>query len=200
MELRTRKIQEALDIFSANATFISDQEKRDYENKRLALKDSIISLKTHVPAGVEVPLLSAEKNDTLQLGVVDFKNGILEGINGKGSIAVTELKIGFAVGVEADAVTSKSFGQTTFPADFEHSILEISQEGKIVEKVKISEFVLKGDASTTFYGSRKHYGHPFLLAGNKATEVRLRRPNGVVGAEGFLCVDFIGMQAVAKRS
>ena len=62
-ELRTRKIQEALAVFSANAQFITTDERNNYENKRLALNDSVISLKSYCGTGKEVTLLSSEVNN-----------------------------------------------------------------------------------------------------------------------------------------
>lgn len=195
--------QIAINTLQSQAKRITPAEKQRHQAGKATVSDSIISLKALVPAGGNKAILDAENNKDAILGVIDFENGRIKGINGQGSIVVEAIKVGHATatageiaGTDAANAYAKNFAQDNFPADIEHSYLEILQDGEIVKKIHLSPFSMASDNPQTLNAGRMLLGEPFVLAGETDTEIRLRRPKQISGTACFLSIDFIGMQSV----
>ena len=162
--------------------------------------DSTLVLKTEIAAGEEQELLSVQKNKDVRTGIVDFDKAKVVGEDGGGSIAVDAIRVSHAAGVALDDPAAKSYTQTTFPADLENAELQISQGGRVVQKIKLAEFAFKGDEPQTRDDQWKTFSRPFVIAAGADLKVKLLRPSGVAGAVAFLSVEFKGMQTYPKRS
>jgi hypothetical protein len=192
--------QRAQEAFARDSSSISNQEKANVATGALELIDSTLVLKTEVAAGEEQDLLSIQKNKDVRTGVVDFQDGKIITQDGGGSIAVHAMKIAHAAGAANEDAAEKSYTQATFPTDLENAELQLSQGGRIIQRVKLSEFAFKGDEPQTREDQWKHFVRPFTIVAGADIKVKLLRPTGIAGAVAFLDIEFKGMQTFPKRT
>jgi len=193
---RTEKATKALEKDSRS---LSASEKNAYDNNELEKVDGNLVLKTLITPGEELDLLSVQKNKDSRVGIIDFQDAQIINDGAGGSMIVDAIKFSHAAGLKADDVAAKSFIQKAWPADLENGYVLIKQDTAILHKAKLSDFAFKGDEPQTREAQYLRLARPFTLAAGKRITIKLLRPNGVVGADHFLAVEFKGMQLVNKR-
>ena len=198
--LNTKKIAFAKHVFASDSSSISPRLREKAAAASTRFMDATISLKSLISTQPTQSLLDSGVNKDVRNGIVDFEGQKVSTILGTGAAAIEGLVIGYAAKVADDSVEAKVFAPTGLPADLQNAWIEISQQGRgVICAVKLSRFARQGDNPQGIYDNVLMLGTPFVLADEVTTKVELKRPEGLVGAaEGYLSIDFLGMQIVEK--
>lgn len=201
--ISSRRAKKIAESFARDSRLISISEKGNFAKGEMEFIDRTVTVKTLVFAGEEQEILSTQKNKDYKTGINDFQNGRLVSESGGGSVGVDLVKLSYAEYIKdetADDVVNKTFKQTGWSADMENAEIVFLQSGRVVQKIKISEFAFKGDEPNTRTHQYKHFSRPFVIAAGTDLVVKLVRPAGVAGKETYLAIEMQGMQTFPKRT
>jgi len=200
--ISSRRAKKASEALARDSKLISRGEIAKFGAGEMELIDRTVTLKTLITEGEEQDVLSKQKNKDQITGLNDFSEARIVSEDGGGSIAVDSIKLSHAIQETGQTIAdtaTKVFKQTRWPADLENGILQISQSGRVVQTIKISEFAFKGDEPQTRADQYKRLARPFTIAAGTDVKIRILRP-GVVGKSHFFGIELCGMQVYPKRN
>lgn len=194
-----RKYQN-VDMFNAhvalseNHNAISQQEKNEYAEGRLELRDASVVLKTAITAAESQKLLNSQTNKDYRQGINDFQDAKLQAIGMGGSFVATGLRVKWMASATITDPAEILFRPNSFPFDLANAELILSRGNDPIRTVKIESLLVPGDAPQGLKTGILELNVPIVISKDFNFGAELVRPNGIQPAAGnqFLSIEFIG--------